>query len=186
MAKEQAIANNGAPLAEQATELARRLGRLLANEPRFQIAFMAAGGWDTHVRQGNAKGQLATRLGYLADALTGLVAGLGDSYKNTVILVMSEFGRTLRENGDGGTDHGHGNVLWVLGGPVRGAQIYGAWPGLAPERLYQNRDVAVTTDYRSIVGAILRAHLGIGGTSLARVFPRAPGGNAQFARLIRV
>ncbi len=122
MAKEQAIANNGAPLAEQATQLAKRLGRLLANEPRFQVAFVAVGGWDTHVHQGNAKGQLATRLGYLAEALTGLVAGLGESYKSTVILVMSEFGRTVHENGDGGTDHGHGNVLWVLGGPVCGAR----------------------------------------------------------------
>jgi uncharacterized protein (DUF1501 family) len=186
MAKEQAIANHGAPLAEQATQLARRLGHLLANEPRFQVAFMAVGGWDTHVHQGNAKGQLAMRLGYLAEALTGLVAGLGDSYKRTVILVMSEFGRTVHENGDGGTDHGHGNVLWVLGGPVRGARIYGAWPGLAPERLYQNRDVAVTTDYRSIVGAVLHGHLGIGTTSLARVLPEAPRGDAQFAHLIQV
>jgi uncharacterized protein (DUF1501 family) len=186
MAREQAIANNGAPLAEQAMELARRLGRLLANEPRFQVGFMALGGWDTHVHQGNAKGQLATRLGYLADALTGLIVGLGDSYKSTVVLVMSEFGRTLHENGDGGTDHGHGNVLWVLGGPVRGARVYGAWPGLAPERLYQKRDVAITTDYRSIVGAVLHAHLGIGGAALARVLPQAPVGDAQFAHLIHV
>jgi uncharacterized protein (DUF1501 family) len=186
MAQEQATANNGAPLAEQATQLARRLGRLLANEPRFQIAFIAIGGWDTHVHQGNAKGQLAARLGYLAEALTGLAAGLGDSYKSTVILVMSEFGRTLHENGDGGTDHGHGNVLWVLGGPVRGGRIYGAWPGLAPNRLYQTRDVSVTTDYRSIVGAVLEAHLGISSSSLARVLPRAPRGNAEFAHLIHV
>jgi uncharacterized protein (DUF1501 family) len=185
MATEQAVANNGAPLAEQATAQARRLGRLLADEPHFQVAFMAVGGWDTHVHQGNEAGQLARRLGYLADGLTGLVAGLGDQYRNTVILVLSEFGRTVRENGNGGTDHGHGNVFWVLGGPVRGGRIYGDWPGLAPERLYQNRDVAVTTDYRSLVGAVLHRHLGLGGAALARVLPQAPRGGAGLDRLIR-
>lgn len=185
MDKEQAVANNGAPLAEQATAQARRLGRLLADEPRFQVAFMAVGGWDTHVHQGNSDGQLARRLGALAGGLNGLVAGLGDKYRDTVILVMSEFGRTVHENGNGGTDHGHGNVFWALGGPVRGGKIYGAWPGLAPERLYQNRDVAVTTDYRSIVGAVLHRHLRLGGGALARVLPDAPRGAADLDRLIR-
>jgi uncharacterized protein (DUF1501 family) len=186
MAKEQAVANAGAPLAEQATKEARRLGRLLADEPRFQVAFMAIGGWDTHVRQGNDKGQLATRLGYLADALTGLVDGLGDGYKNTVILVMSEFGRTVHENGNGGTDHGHGNVLWVLGGPVRGGKIYGTWPGLAPERLYQGRDLAITTDYRSVLGTVLHGHLRLAGDTIERILPGAPRPDAQMVKLIGV
>ncbi len=186
MAKEQAIANNGAPLAEQATAMARRLGRLLADQPRLQVAFMAVGGWDTHVRQGNADGQLARRLGYLANALTGLRAGLGDKYRDTVILVMSEFGRTVHENGNGGTDHGHGNVLWVLGGPVRGGKIYGAWPGLAEDRLYQRRDVAVTTDYHQVVGAALHGHLAIDSAALARVLPNARHAGGGLDGLIRV
>ncbi len=186
MAKEQAVANNGAPLAEQATALARRLGRLLADEPRFRGAFMAIGGWDTHVRQGNTDGQLAKRLGYLADALTGLTAGLGEAYKNTVILVISEFGRTVHENGNGGTDHGHGNVLWVLGRPVRGGKVYGAWPGLTADRLYQGRDLAVTTDYRSVVGAALYAHLGLDEASLAKVLPGAPRPTRDLDALFRV
>ena len=129
---------------------------------------------------------MAKRLGYLADGLTGLVDGLGPAYKNTVILVLSEFGRTVQENGDGGTDHGHGNVSWVLGGPVRGGKVYGDWPGLAPERLYQSRDVAVTTDYRSIVGAVLHRHLRLGGNALARVLPHAPRGSADLERMIGV
>lgn len=186
MAKEQAIANNGAPLAEQATAMAWRLGRLLADQPRFQVAFMAVGGWDTHVHQGGADGQLARRLGYLADALTGLRDGLGDQYRDTVILALSEFGRTVHENGNGGTDHGHGNVMWVLGGPVRGGKIYGAWPGLAEERLYQRRDVAVTTDYRQVVGATLHGHLAVDNVALARVLPNARRSGGGFDGLIRV
>jgi len=183
--KEQAVADNGAPRAEQAATLARRLGLLLAHEPRLRVGFMALGGWDTHVRQGNAEGQLAKRLGYLGDGLAALASGLGDAYKDTVILVMSEFGRTVRENGNGGTDHGHGNVLWIMGGKVGGGKVFGAWPGLADHMLYQGRDLAVTTDYRGPVGTVLHDHLDLPGETIAKLFPGAPRENRALGKLIR-
>ncbi len=97
---------------------------------------------------------------------------------------MSEFGRTVHENGNGGTDHGHGNVMWVMGGPVRGGKIYGAWPGLAEDRLYQRRDVAITTDYRQVVGATLHAHFRLDNAALARVLPNARRGGGALDGLI--
>ena len=90
------------------------------------------------------------------------------------MLVISEFGRTVRENGNGGTDHGHGNVMWVMGGPVRGGKIYGRWPGLATSALYQERDLAVATDFRDPIGTVLRSHLALSDAQVAQVFPGKP------------
>jgi len=98
-------------------------------------------------------------------------ARLGSEYKNTAILVMSEFGRTVAQNGNGGTDHGHGNVAWLLGGNVKGGQVYGRWPGLSTNQLWQGRDLAVTTDFRSIIGTTLSGQFNIGLDVLARIIP---------------
>ncbi len=132
---------------------------------------MALGGWDTHVNQGAAKGQLANHLTPLGDGLASFVKDLGPAYDDTVIMVISEFGRTVHENGNGGTDHGHGNVMWVMGGPVRGRRIYTQWNGLGPGELYQERDVAVTTDFREPIGRVLRSHMGLPASQIDRIFP---------------
>src|SRR5204862_3133148 len=133
-------------------------------DARIQLAFMAVGGWDTHANQGSTQGQLANRLAPLGQGLAALVQGLGASYDNTLIMVMSEFGRTVRQNGNGGTDHGHGNVMWLLGGGVRGGKIYGEWPGLTTEYLYEGRDLAVTTASRDVASVVLTLRLGIAGS----------------------
>jgi len=104
-------------------------------------------------------------------SLANLARTLGGAYDDTVIIIMSEFGRTVCENGNDGTDHGHGNVMWVLGGPVRGGKVYGNWPGLAQENLYQGRDLAVTTDFRDVIGTVLARHLRLDAARLAGVFP---------------
>jgi uncharacterized protein (DUF1501 family) len=132
------------------------------------------GGWDTHVNQGNYKGQLAARLRPLGEGLAVLARGLGEAWRDTIIVVLSEFGRTVRENGNGGTDHGHGNVIWVLGEPVKGGRVYGDWPGLMPAQLYQRRDLAVTTDFRTAIAAILERHMRLTDRQLEAVLPLAP------------
>lgn len=159
-------ADNGAPHPDQAfAESCTRLGHLMARDAGIRMAFAALGGWDTHVNEGAAEGQLANRLRALGDGLISLVQGLGAAYPDTVIVVMSEFGRTVRENGNGGTDHGHGNVMWVAGGKVHGGNVYGKWPGLAEADRYQGRDVAVTTDFRTVLSVVMRRHLLVGGVS---------------------
>ncbi len=164
-------ADNGAASATSFAADARRLGLLIHKDPHTQLAFSAVGGWDTHVNQGGARGQLANRLASLGAGLEALAQGLGDSLQNTVIVVLSEFGRTLRQNGTGGTDHGRGNVIWLLGGPVAGGQVLGEWPGLDAAALVDGRDLAVTTDFRAVLSPLLRQHLGLGDEALARVFP---------------
>ena len=119
---------------------------------------------------------MAGHLSGLGDGLAALVNGLGPAYNDTVILVMSEFGRTIHENGDGGTDHGHGNAMWVMGGGVKGGAIQGQWPGLDTENLYEERDLAVTTDFRSVIGAVLQQHLLLNDEQLSVVFPTIPQG----------
>ncbi|MBD2457836.1 DUF1501 domain-containing protein [Nostoc sp. FACHB-87] len=171
LAQEMKMANNGAPLPDGFAGDAQRLGKLMAKDPRIELGFMALGGWDTHVNQGSDRGYLARGLGSLGKGLAALAQSLGPTYQNTVILVMSEFGRTLRENGNGGTDHGHGNVMWVLGGKVRGGKVYGEWPGLETAQLYEKRDLAVTTDFRDVISDVLARHLSVNDTQLSKVFP---------------
>jgi len=177
--KEQMAANNGAPLPDGFPGDAARLGHMMRQDPSIRVAFMALGGWDTHVSQGNAQGQLAGRLKPLGEGLSKLVTSLGPAFRDTLIIVMSEFGRTVHENGNGGTDHGHGNVMWLLGGTVMGGKVHGTWPGLAADRLYQQRDLAVTSDFRGVIGSAVTRHLRLPEGAAAALFPGASiGGGA--------
>jgi len=139
----------------------QQIAQLTKSDVGLEVAFADIGGWDTHVRQGAAQGQLATRLDDFARAIAALVADLGDRMEDTVVLTMSEFGRAVNENGNGGTDHGHGNAMMVVGGGVRGGRVYGKWPGLAIDRRYEGRDLAVTTDFRDVFSEIVTRHLGV-------------------------
>jgi len=168
---EMTNANKGAPTTDAFVAQSMKAGDMIRRDPHIQLVFMDVGGWDTHVGQGNAKGQLANKLSKLGDGLVELAQSLGPEYANTTILVMSEFGRTVAQNGNGGTDHGHGNVAWVMGGNVRGGKVYGRWPGLAPNQLWEGRDVAVTTDFRSIIGAVVGGQFGVEGERLAQIIP---------------
>lgn len=150
----------------------RQIAQLIRADLGLEIAFADVGGWDTHVNQGAAGGQLAARLGELAEAINAFVTDLGPRMKDVVLLTMSEFGRTVRENGTSGTDHGHGTAMMVLGGGVRGGRVLGRWPGLAPEQRFEGRDLAVTTDFRALFAEVLQGHLGA--AALEPVFPGFP------------
>ena len=176
---------NGAPSVIGFANDTQRLARLMSNDSSIRLAFLAVGGWDTHVGEGSAKGQLANHLQALAEGLAALVQGLGRTYDDTAILVMSEFGRTFRENGNAGTDHGHGNVMWLMGGKVNGGKVYGDWPGLAGEQLYQNRDLAVTTDFRQVISTVLARHLHLPDNQLERVFPDGLGMRVDLSAVLR-
>ena len=175
-------ADNGAPPPQGFAEDATQLARLMQRNPHLQIAFMQLGGWDTHVNQGAADGQLARRLQPLGEGLAQLATQLGPLWDDTVVVVMSEFGRTARENGNHGTDHGHGNLMWVLGGPVAGGKVYGDWPGLSNAGLHEGRDLAVTTDFRSVLARVCGQHLRLTDRRLEAVFPQAPGTGAAGVR----
>lgn len=139
----------------------KQIAQLAKADVGLEVAFADVGGWDTHVNQGAAQGQLATRLDDFGRSLAALVADLGDRMEDTVVLTMSEFGRAVGENGNRGTDHGHGNAMLVIGGGVRGGRVHGQWPGLARDRRYEGRDLAVTTDFRDVFGEIVVRHLGV-------------------------
>jgi uncharacterized protein (DUF1501 family) len=179
LAVEMKMANRGATLSYGFPGDAQRLARLMAHDPRIQISFLEVGGWDTHVSQGASQGQLATKLDPLGKGLVALQEGLGEAYKNTTIVVVSEFGRPVKENGNGGTDHGHGNIMWLLGGGIHGGKIYGKWPGLAPE--HQGQDLAVTTDFRDVLGTVLTRKLAVNSQKLQQVFPNYTGQMLDFA-----
>jgi uncharacterized protein (DUF1501 family) len=147
----------------------RQIAQLIKADLGLEIAFADVGGWDTHINQGGATGQLANRLTDFALAIQALVTDLGDRMADVVILTMSEFGRTARQNGSGGTDHGHAGCLFVIGGGVKGGKVHGRWPGLEPEQLNEGRDLALTTDFRSVFGEVVRKHLGA--AALDRIFP---------------
>jgi uncharacterized protein (DUF1501 family) len=169
--REMMLANNGAPLPNGFAQDAQRLAQLMARDARVQLGFLALGGWDTHVNQGASQGQLARNLQALGRGLAALKRELGAVYADTAIVVLSEFGRTVRENGNGGTDHGHGNVMWLLGGAVKGGKVYGQFPGLQPEQLYQGRDLAITTDFRDVLMPVLIHQFGLNATQMTSVFP---------------
>ena len=126
----------------------------------MQVAFADIGGWDHHVNEGSTQGQIANVLREFSQSLGAFWTDLGDLAEDTVVVTMSEFGRTARENGNRGTDHGHANVMFVMGGPVKGGKVYGRWPGLDQSQLYEGRDLAVTTDFRRVLGEAVDRHLG--------------------------
>jgi uncharacterized protein (DUF1501 family) len=167
-------ADRGAPLPNGFPDDAARLATLMRNDPKIQMAFVALGGWDTHVAQGAGTGQLANRLAPLGQGLAVLAERLGSLFDDTVVVVMSEFGRTARENGTGGTDHGHGNVMWVLGGKVNGGRVLGDWQGLDDAALNEGRDLPVTTDFRSVLAQVAERHLLLTDKQLGEVFPAMP------------
>jgi uncharacterized protein (DUF1501 family) len=186
LASEMRRADNGAPPPSGFPLEAARLARLIGRDRNIRLAFASLGGWDTHVNQGKGKGQLANRLQPLGEGLAALAKGLGQDWDDTVVVVISEFGRTVHENGNAGTDHGHGNVVWVLGGSVRGGRVYGDWPGLAKAQLYQGRDLAVTTDYRTVFAAILERHLGLADRHLVQIFPGLPPARSNLAEMLAI
>jgi uncharacterized protein (DUF1501 family) len=174
MNPEVQAADGGAPLPNGFPDDAARLATLMRNDPRIQLAFVALGGWDTHANQGAASGQLANRLAPLGLGLATLARRLGPVFDDTTVIVMSEFGRTARQNGNGGTDHGHGNVMWLMGGRVAGGKVYGDWQGMGDAALNEGRDLPVTTDFRSVLAQVAERHLRLDDRQLARLFPALP------------
>jgi uncharacterized protein (DUF1501 family) len=151
-------------------EALRQIAQLVKADVGLEVAFAEAGGWDTHVNQGASTGQLGARLDDFGRGIAALARDLGDRMADIVILTMSEFGRAVAENGNRGTDHGHGNAMLIIGGDnVRGGKVYGRWPGLAREQRYDGRDLAVTTDFRSVFAEVVRGHLGV--TDTRTIFP---------------
>jgi len=150
----------------------QQIAQLIKANVGVEVAFADIGGWDTHVNEVGGQptnGQLANNLGQFGQALAAFYQDLGDRMEDVTLVSMSEFGRTVKENGDRGTDHGHANVMFVLGGDVRGGKIYGEWPGLQEEQLYDGRDLALTTDFRDVLGELVARHLG--NSNLKSVFP---------------
>lgn len=167
--KEMMAASNGARNADALAVDAQHLGTLMRFNRQLQIGFLSAGGWDTHANQGAATGQLANNLASLAQALVQLRKDFSEP--GDVIAVVSEFGRTTQENGSRGTDHGHGNALWLIGNAVNGGRWHGRWTGLAPEQLHQGRDLPVHHDFREVFSQVLKAQWDLQAQSLAALFP---------------
>jgi len=168
---EMMAANRNAVTAKGFELSAQRIGLLM--QDKFNLGFVDVGGWDTHVNQGAADGYLANRITELGNGLAALKTALGDKWNDTVVIVVSEFGRTFRENGDRGTDHGHGSAYWVLGGQVRGGRIAGRQVQVTQANLFQDRDWPVLTDYRALIGGVVAKSYGLNQTQLAQIFPSA-------------
>jgi uncharacterized protein (DUF1501 family) len=160
----------------------RQTAQLIKSNLGVQIAFTDIGGWDNHVNEGAVEGQLANVLRDFAQSIAAFWTDLGPLAQETVVVTMSEFGRTARENGNRGTDHGHANVMFILGGPVRGGRVYGRWPGLDPAQLNEGRDLALTTDFRCVLGEALSRHLG--NAHLNTVFPGFDNQPARFLKYL--
>ena len=156
----------------------RQVAQLIKANLGVEVAFADIGGWDHHVNEGSVQGQIANLTREFSQAIAAFWTDLGDLGESTVIVTMSEFGRTARENGNRGTDHGHANVMFVLGGPVRGGKVYGRWPGLQPDHLYEGRDLAITTDFRQVLSEAVYGHLG--SKNLQGVFPGFDKGDPRF------
>jgi uncharacterized protein (DUF1501 family) len=170
VAEEMAAADRGAVSAKGFELSARRIGRLMRDQ--FNLGFVDIGGWDTHVGQGGATGYLAGRLGELGRALSGFAEEIGpQAWNDTLVVVISEFGRTFRENGNKGTDHGHGSVYWVLGGAVKGGRLAGEQVKVDHASLFQNRDYPVLTDYRALFGGLFARAYGLDQKLVQQVFP---------------
>ncbi|MFQ5777573.1 MAG: DUF1501 domain-containing protein [Terriglobia bacterium] len=164
-------------------QVMRQVAQLVKSDLGVEILFAEVGGWDHHVNEGASQGQLANLLRQFSRGVGALVRDLGDRMDDVVIVTLSEFGRTAFENGNGGTDHGHANALFVVGGPVRGGKVYGTWPGLEREQLYQGRDLALTTDFRDVLAEVLLHHMGA--TGLEAVFPGYEVNPERFRRFLR-
>jgi uncharacterized protein (DUF1501 family) len=162
----------------------QQIGMMIKANIGAEVLFLDCGGWDNHVNEGGAQGQLANLLKELGQSLAAFHQDMGDRMADIVVVTMSEFGRTARENGNRGTDHGHANCMFVMGGDVKGGRVYGRWPGLADHQLNEGRDLTLTTDFRSVVGEVLTAHLGV--TDLKPVFPGFDDSPRKFVGLIRV
>jgi uncharacterized protein (DUF1501 family) len=164
-------ANRGAASPKGFELSARRIGQLMKDQ--FNLGFVDVGGWDTHVNQGAATGYLADRIGELGRGLAGFAEEIGPHWNDTVVVVISEFGRTFRENGNRGTDHGHGSVYWVLGGGIKGGRIVGEQVAVDQAHLFQGRDYPVLNDYRALFGGLLQRMYGLDQGGLQRVFASA-------------
>jgi len=160
----------------------KQLAQLVKANLGVQVAFADIGGWDHHVNEGNTQGQIANVLHDFSQSLAAFWTDLGDLGEDTVVVTMSEFGRTVRENGNRGTDHGHANVMFVMGGSVKGGRVYGRWPGLDQSQLYEGRDLVVTTDFRRVIGEAVYQHLG--NKNLDQVFPGFDDKPSQFLKYL--
>ena len=161
----------------------KQIAQLLKADVGLEVAFTEIGGWDHHAAEGGVQGQLAGRLREFGQALAAFHRDLGDRMRDVVVVTLTEFGRTVRENGNRGTDHGHASVSLVMGGGVRGGRMHGRWPGLRDGDLYEGRDLAVTTDFRDLLAEVLSAHLGA--RNLGRVFPGHAASPARFPGVMR-
>jgi uncharacterized protein (DUF1501 family) len=168
---EMVKASGGAPSAHNFAAETQRIATLMRDQ--YRLGFVDVGGWDTHVNQGSITGGLANNLRNLGEGLAAYAAALGDEWNNTTVVVVSEFGRTFRENGDKGTDHGHGTVHWVLGGKVNGGRIAGEQVAVNQQSLLQNRDYPVLNNYRDVLGGLLKQNWGLSHAQLETVFPGA-------------
>jgi uncharacterized protein (DUF1501 family) len=169
---EMAKANRGAINARGFAGQADRLAELMRD--RYRIGFIDVGGWDTHVNEGGAQGQLANNLSDLGTGLQTFAQTLGGEWNNTVVVVLSEFGRTFRENGNAGTDHGHGSVHWILGGSIGGGRIVGEQVQVKQDTLLQNRDYPVLNNYRSTLAGVFSRMWGLNTEQLGQIFPATP------------
>ena len=160
----------------------RQIAQLIKADVGLEVAFADVGGWDTHVNQGGATGQLAARLDDFAKSIAALTQDLGPKMADVTILTMSEFGRTAHQNGNGGTDHGHATAMFVIGGDVKGKKVYGKWPGLEPEQLNEGRDLALTTDFRSVFSEVAFKHLGA--AKMDSVFPGFSGDQGRWLGIL--
>jgi uncharacterized protein (DUF1501 family) len=161
--------DNGAQYTGPLGQTLQQIGQLIKADVGLEVAFTDIGGWDTHANQGASGGQLSQRLRDFGNALSAFHLDMGDRMRNIVLITMTEFGRAFRQNGSGGTDHGHASALFVMGGPVKGGKVYAKWPGLAREQLFEGRDLALTTDFRDVFSEIIAKHMGVADTS--GVFP---------------
>jgi uncharacterized protein (DUF1501 family) len=161
----------------------KQIAQLLKANLGVEAAFADIGGWDTHQNQGNINGQLANRLKEFSESLAAFWTDVGDDAQNITLVTMSEFGRTVHQNGTGGTDHGHANVMFVLGGSVAGQKVYGKWPGMGKHQLYEERDLAITTDFRQVLGET--AYRTLSSKNLETVFPSSDIEINKFLNIIK-
>lgn len=150
-------------------EAMKQIAQLVKADLGLEVAFAELGNWDHHANEGASTGQLANRLDDFSRGIAAFAGDLGDRMADVVVVTMSEFGRTVKENGNRGTDHGHGNAMLVLGGNVKGGQVYGRWPGLDTNQLWQGRDLAITTDFRDVFAECVTKHLGA--PDISGIFP---------------